>query len=85
MSICSTKLREYMSDLFKKVLVACSAAGLFGGSVYIGDQIVGSYIRSKNVASTIVEQSEQTGVPDQQPDAVAIPKPKASFSFSFGK
>jgi hypothetical protein len=74
-----------VNDLFKRALVVCSAASLFGGSVYLGDQIIGSYVRSKAVASTVVEQSEQTGVPDQQPDAVAIPKPKASFSFSFGK
>jgi hypothetical protein len=74
-----------MSDLFKKVLVVCAAASSFGGSVYLGDQLVGSYVRSKAVASNILEQSEQAAVNDQPAESIAIPKPKAQFSFSFGK
>jgi hypothetical protein len=70
-------------ELFKKVLVACAAVTTFGGSVYIGDQLVSSYIRSKAVASEIIGASEQPA-PDQEP-AKADTKPKASFSFSFGK
>lgn len=73
-----------MSDLFKKVLVACAAISTFGGGAYLGDQIIGSYIKSKVVASQNLSASEQAAVSDQPAD-LSIPKPKASFSFSFGK
>jgi len=73
-----------MSELFKKVLVACAAISAFGGGAYLGDNLIGSYIRSKAVAIQNLNASEQAAVSDQPAD-ISLPKPKATFSFSLGK
>lgn len=75
-----------MKEMFTKTLVVCAAASVFGGSAFLGDQVLTSYIHSKSVAAQNLAASESGESGSPTPLATAdIPKPKASLSFSFGK
>lgn len=74
-----------MNDSFKRSLVVCAAISTFGGGIYLGDSIIKSYIRSSVVASQVLSASEQSAADDNAAEPTASPKPKAAFTFSFGK
>lgn len=81
----NSQLGGRMQDLVKKTLVVCAAISGFGGAVYLGDSVLGSYIRAKQVADQNLAASESGSGENQPPAAVDTAKPKASFSFQFGK
>jgi len=76
-----------MDETFKRTLMVCAAVSAFGGSAFIGDRLLESYIRSKQVAPAVAgANAESAGENSSQPGAaVELSKPKASLSFSFGK
>jgi hypothetical protein len=75
-----------MNELFKRTLMVCTAVSVFGGGAFIGDSVLSSYIKSKQVAAAVATVNEEGEVVKPTPlAAVDVPKPKASLSFSFGK